>query len=123
MSRARQVWESVGGALLMGGICGALLEVTWWSYVIAVVITFVGGAPAGTQHRTLWGALARALVGGVLWATSVIAVVALLGLKTTVPLPSPPIAFLPWGFVPSCVVAVIAWLVTRRKRQPQTNPR
>jgi hypothetical protein len=62
-------------------------------------------------------------VGGVVWAATVIAVVAILGLKPTVPLPSPPIAFLPWGFIPSCLVAVVAWLVSRRKRELQLHSR
>jgi hypothetical protein len=116
MSRPRQLWESVGGAILTGIICGALLEIVWWGYVIAVLVTFVGGAPSGTQHRTLRGALLRGFVGGVVWALCVIAVVAIVRVPPTVALPDPLIAFLPWGFVPSCVVAAIAWTVTRRKR-------
>ncbi|QJY46062.1 hypothetical protein [Pseudonocardia broussonetiae] len=107
------MWESLGGAIVTGAGCGVLLGFTVWGYLAGVLVSFVGGFPAGGQHRTLRGALARGFLGGFLWAASVVVVIGLSGRTATVPLPVPPIAFLPWGIVPACIVAVTGWLITR----------
>jgi hypothetical protein len=116
-SRPRQAWEAVGGAVVTGIICGVLLGVAWWAYLIAVVATFVLGAPNGAQHRTLGGALLRGAVGGGVWAGVVLAVSVLTTLTPTVALPEPHISFFLWGIIPSFVAAGIAWVVTRSRRR------
>lgn len=117
MSPPRQVWEAVGGALLTGALAGVALGIHVLLYVTVIVVSVVGGLPAGAQHRTLTGALARAVVGGAAWGGALVAVVAVTGLTPTVPLPDPAIAFLPWAVVPSCLVAVATWSLARAYRR------
>ncbi len=112
----RKVWESVGGAVVTGVVCGILLGVTWWAYLIAVVMTFVGGAPAGTQHHTLGGAALRGFTGGAVWAGTVLLVSAASRLTPTVAFPDPSIAFLLWGIIPATIVAMITWAIAHRVR-------
>jgi hypothetical protein len=115
-SRPRQLWESVGGAVVTGVVCGLLLGVAWWAYVIGVIVSFVGGAPSGSQHRTLPGALARGLIGGAVWAACVYATSDAIGATPKVALPDSMLAFLPWGFIPAVLVATVSWFIGRRRR-------
>ena len=114
MSRARQLWESVGGAFLTGGIAGVLLGYVWWGYVLAVLVAVVGGLGAGAQHRSLLGALARGAVGGAVWAIGVLLGSELTGRTPTVALPDPNIALVLWGVIPACAVGAISWYLARR---------
>jgi hypothetical protein len=45
MSKPRRLWELAGGAALTGAVCGLLLGLTWWAYLIGVLISTVGGHP------------------------------------------------------------------------------
>ena len=114
MSIGRKAWESVGGALVTGIVAGLLLGVTWWAYGLAVLVAVVGGFPAGSQHRTLRGALARGAVGGAVWAIGVLLGSELTGRTPTVALPDPNIALVLWGVIPACAVGAISWYLGRR---------
>ena len=114
--RPRQFWESVGGAVVSGVVCGLLLGVAWWAYVIGVIVSFVGGAPSGSQHRTLPGALARGFVAGSIWAACVYATSDAIGATPKVAMPDSMLAFLPWGFIPAVLVAIVSWFIGRRRR-------
>ena len=121
MSKPRQLWESVGGAVLTGAVCGVLLGFSLWAYLIGVAVSFIGGIPAGGQHHTLMGALARGFVGGGLWAAAVVVAVDLMGRTPAIALPEPQVWFLPWGIVPACVIAAVSWFAGRRRRRRVTS--
>lgn len=114
-STPRQAWESVGGALVTGVAAGALIGVTWWAYVIAVLVAFVGGIPAGSQHHTLGGALARGFVGGAVWAIGVVVTAEIIDRTPTVALPDPSAVFLVYGIAPSCLACALSWWFGRRR--------
>jgi hypothetical protein len=116
MSRARQLWESIGGAFLTGAIAGVLLGYVWWGYVLAVLVAVIGGLGAGAQHRSLLGALARGAVGGAVWAAAILLALAATSRAPTVELPEPRIGFLLWGIVPACAVGAISYSMARRRR-------
>jgi hypothetical protein len=121
MSPGRRVWESVGGPIVTGLICGFLITFALWAYVLGVLVSFGGGVPVGAQQRTLPGALLRTFIGGTVWALMVVLVVGVTGWRSILPLGDPSIAFLPWGFVPACVVGAISWGIAARRRRSRAS--
>ncbi|WP_216907493.1 hypothetical protein [Nocardia noduli] len=121
MSPSRRVWESVGGAVLTGALTGILLGVNLWAYIAATLVSVVGGIPAGSQHRTLGGALLRGFLAGTLWGAATLIVHDVTGSTATATLPEPPLSFLPFCFTPTALVAAIVWLVASRRRASTGN--
>ncbi|MFC4126965.1 hypothetical protein [Nocardia rhizosphaerae] len=116
MSRSRQGWESVGGAVVAGMLTGLLLGVNVWAYTAATVVSVAGGIPAGSQHRTLGGAVLRGCTGGLTWSAALLFAHELAGRPATAALPEPQVAFLPYCFLPTALAAAIVWLVANRRR-------
>ncbi|APE36656.1 hypothetical protein BOX37_25090 [Nocardia mangyaensis] len=121
MSLSRRAWESAGGAVVAGALTGILLGVNLWAYIVATLVSVVGALPAGSQHRTVGGALLRGLVGGTLWSTALLIAHGVTGLPATSALPEPPVAFLPFCFLPTALVAAIVWLIANRRRASTGN--
>ncbi|OLR93082.1 hypothetical protein [Actinokineospora bangkokensis] len=115
MSAPRRVWEGVGGPLVAGALTGVALGLSAVAYVVVVLVSFLGGIPAGAQHRTLRGALLRACAAGALWALALLGAFHLLHSEARVALPEPEVLMLAFGVVPSCLVAAVVWSLTRRR--------
>lgn len=115
MSAVRKAWESVGGALVMGSLTGALLGVHVWAYVGAILVSVVGGLPAGSQHRTPTGALIRGAVAGAVWAAALLTVHSLIGATSTIPLPEPVLLLVVISIVVTAGVAAASWQVGSRR--------
>lgn len=121
MSLSRRAWESAGGAVVAGALTGILLGVNLWAYIVATLVSVVGAVPAGSQHRTVGGALLRGFVGATAWSTALLIAHGITGLPATSALPEPPVAFLPLCFLPTALVAAIVWLVANRRRASMGN--
>jgi short subunit dehydrogenase-like uncharacterized protein len=117
MGRARQVWELLVGPLLAGAVVGLTAGVSTTAYVLATAVSTLGGLPAGAQHRTWTGALARGAASGTLWASAVIGAHLIANPTASTPLPDPVVWFLALGSVPACVTAGVVWFVAARGRR------
>lgn len=117
MSSPRQVWEAVGGALVTGALVGLFLDLSVWLYIAGIAVSFIGGSPAATQHRTLRGALARAGLGGLVWGCAVLLFSSLVSRDETVALPEPRVGYLVFAIVPPLLLALVVWWVTGLRAQ------
>ncbi|WP_089953546.1 saccharopine dehydrogenase family protein [Lentzea xinjiangensis] len=125
MCRARKVWELLVGPVLAGALVGLTAGVSTTAYVFATAVSTLGGLPAGAQHRTWSGALARGGVTRTLWASAVIGTHLTANDTAIAPLPDPVTWYLVLGSVPACITAVAVWFVAargRRHAQPRALP-
>lgn len=123
MSLSRRAWESVGGAVVTGALTGILLGVNLWAYLAATLVSVAGGIPAGSQHRTMSGAVLRGFVGGISWAATLLIVHGATGSTATAALPEPSVTFLPFCFIPTMLMAAIVSFVANRRRASTGNGR
>lgn len=115
MGSARKAWEGAGGALVTGVMCGVAVDVNPWLYVAALVVTVVGGLPAGTQHRTLSGAALRGFAGGFFWGVALLATIVVLGSEPTAAFPDPLVLFLPIPIAVTVVTTTTVWALSARR--------
>ncbi|MET0929434.1 MAG: hypothetical protein ABWX74_07940 [Aeromicrobium sp.] len=115
MQPARRLWEGAGGAVVTGVICGVLATTTTWAYVVALVLTIIGGLPAGPQHRTVRGAALRGVVAGALWALALLAAIGISGKEAVEAIPRPLWTILVYAVVLTAVVSIAAHGVVRRR--------
>lgn len=86
------VTQFVGALVLpvvFGGICGIVLGASQLGFIVLMVVAGIGGVLGGFEHATAREGLLRGLVGGVLFAGSLLAVFELRGVPALVPLPAP----------------------------------
>jgi hypothetical protein len=87
--RALQILVPVLGPVLAGAIGGWLLGSTKSGYLIYTTVMILGGIGAGMEHATLRGGALRGLVGGILFASSILIVWQLTGDDAQATLPHP----------------------------------
>ncbi|SDF35918.1 Uncharacterized conserved protein [Lentzea fradiae] len=121
MRGARQVWELAVGPVLGGALVGLAAGISLTAYVLATAVSMIGGLPAGAQHRTLPGAVARGAITGTVWASSVIAAHLIAHPTASTPLPDPIAWFLALGTVPASATAAVVWFFASRGRAPVTS--
>lgn len=117
MSKGRQVWAGIGGAVVSGAICGALATTNVWAYLAALLITVVGGLGAGAQHRTLRGSMIRGAVAGGLWPIALIIAVELSGRDPIEGMPKPLGLILIYGIVATIATCSAVWALANRRDQ------
>lgn len=113
-SRARQVWETAGCAILAGAVTGWALGTSLLLYLGTAGLASLAGLPAATQHRTLRGALTRTTVGGFLWAAAVLTVFLLTGREAVTHVPDPIGWYLVLATLPATAAGWAVWSWTNR---------
>lgn len=109
----RQLWEGVGCAGMAGAVSGLALGAGLWLYLATATVAAIGGLPAGTQHRTLRGALLRTAVGGTVWAAFVLITALGIGAASSLPTPDP-VVYLVLTAVPATFAGWLAWTWSHR---------
>lgn len=87
--RALQIAIPILGPVLTGVIGGVLLGETKGGYLIYTTIMILGGIGSGMEHDTTRGGALRGLLGGVLFASSILATWELIGNDAQATLPHP----------------------------------
>lgn len=116
-SLSRRAWETIGCSAVSGAVTGLTLGWNLWLYLATAGLASVCGIPAATQHRTLWGAIARTTVGGFVWAAAVLVVFLLTGHKAVTHLPDPVGWYLVMATLPATAVGWGVWTLARRLRR------
>jgi hypothetical protein len=102
MGTGRRVWEAVGGALVLGLICGLALGASGALYAALTVVAVLGAIVGGSQHEGLGDALLRGLTGGTTFGLAVLLGFELGGgTDAVVELPEPAILLLLFTALPA----------------------
>ncbi len=67
-----QAFLVLGGPVLFGALCGVLLGVSESAYLIATVLSILGGFFAGFEHAGGRGGALRGVVGGTLFGSFIL---------------------------------------------------
>jgi hypothetical protein len=86
-----QILIPVIGPVLVGVIGGWLLGETKAGYLIWTLVMILGGIGAGMEHDTARGGALRGLLGGVLFAGTILVTHEIIGNAALAKLPDPPI--------------------------------
>ena len=84
-----QIGIAVGGALVLGIICGILAMVTEPGYIVVSLLAILGGIGAGYDHPTGDEGAVRGFCGGLVFGTAIITTVAVASGKPEANLPHP----------------------------------
>jgi hypothetical protein len=79
----------VGGPVIFGALCGVLLATSESAYLIATVLSILGGFLAGFEHAAARHGAIRGLIGGTLFGSFILIAHALDGRDATADLPHP----------------------------------
>lgn len=79
----------VGGPVLFGLLCGFLLGISEGPYLIATVLSVLGGYFAGYEHAGVRGGAKRGVIGGTLFGSSILIGHAIHGGDAKADLPDP----------------------------------
>lgn len=124
MQPGRKVWEAVGGASILGLLCGLALGATSWLYIAGVAAAVIGGVLAGAQHRRLTHAAARGLAGGTTFGLTVLLGFHLGGAgDPAIALPDPEIFYVALAALPSSAFHVLGYRVAAVRRKTSARPR
>jgi hypothetical protein len=86
--RAVQLILAVILPIAFGALCGSMLGVSQAWFGILMLLAGIGGVAAGFEHGSAREGAVRGLVGGVLFAGSLLAVFEVRGLPALAPLPA-----------------------------------
>jgi hypothetical protein len=84
-----QVALAVGGALVLGIICGVLAGVNEAAYLVVSILAIGGGIGAGYEHPSPDEGAVRGFCGGIVFGTAIVATVAVLDADLKANLPHP----------------------------------
>lgn len=124
MSRPRQVAEVIVGPILAGALTGLALAYVGWLYTLLALLSLVLGAwAAGSQHRSIKGAVLRGCWSGAVWGLVMLATWHLTGRKATVKPPDPELLQVVIAMVLSALGGSLVWWVLRRRAGAPANAR
>jgi hypothetical protein len=92
-SPGAQIGLAVGGAAVLGIVCGLLLGWNETAYLVLSLLAIVGGIGAGYEHAGADEGAIRGFCGGIVFGSCILATSALTGADPKADLPDPP-AFL-----------------------------
>ena len=75
--------------VVFGGICGAVLGASPLGFNLLMLAAGIGGVLGGFEHATAREGLLRGLVGGALFAGSLLLIFEARGVPALIPLPAP----------------------------------
>ncbi len=81
----------VGGPVIFGALCGVLLAISESAYLIATVLSILGGFLAGFEHAGARDGAIRGVIGGTLFGSFILIAHAVDGRDATADLPDPEI--------------------------------
>jgi hypothetical protein len=84
-----QIALAVGGALVLGIICGVLAMVNETAYVVVSLAAILGGIGAGYEHPTGDEGAIRGFCGGLVFGSAIVATVAVMSGDVEANLPHP----------------------------------
>jgi hypothetical protein len=84
-----QIALAVGGALVLGIICGVLAMVNETAYIVVSLLAIVGGIGAGFEHPTGDEGAVRGFCGGLVFGSAIVATVAVATGEVKANLPHP----------------------------------
>ncbi|AXT84241.1 hypothetical protein C6I20_02890 [Aeromicrobium sp. A1-2] len=102
--------------MVAGIVTGYLGTLVWWAYILAIVVSFVGGLPAGTQHVTKRGAALRGAVAGGVWSVALALTIQISGRDSVGAVSEPLVLIIPISIVVTAIASVTTWSVARRRR-------
>lgn len=111
---ALQVLLPVLGPVLAGALGGWLLATTQPGYIVYTTVMILGGIGAGMEHATLRGGALRGLLGGALFAASILAVWTATGDRAQASLPHPAVLLIGVFAVISAALGVLGARLRRR---------
>jgi hypothetical protein len=86
---AAQIGLAVGGALVLGIVCGVLAGVNEAAYLVVSILAIAGGIGAGYEHPSADEGAVRGFCGGIVFGSAIVATVALLDADLKANLPHP----------------------------------
>jgi hypothetical protein len=86
---AAQIGLVVGGALVLGIICGVLAGVNEAAYLAVSILAIAGGIAAGYEHPSADEGAVRGFCGGIVFGSGIVATVAVLDADLKANLPHP----------------------------------
>src|SRR5919204_1214380 len=95
LPRPTQVQLAGLGPLLVGAVCGFLLDASAAGYWIVSVFGAVGGIAGGLEHRGARAGARRGIVAGVLFGIGMVSAHAISGRDPLVAIPSPSVLLIP----------------------------
>lgn len=123
LPRTIQVQLAAIGPLLLGLVCGFLLEINAVAYWAASGLSVVGGLVGGAEHGAVRPATLRGLAAGACFGIGVVAANAAAKGRPLAPLPSPAaLLILITAIAGMCLTAAGAWLNSRREHRQQLRP-
>ena len=84
-----QIALAVGGALVLGIVCGILAMTTEPGYIVVSLLAILGGIGAGYEHPTGDEGAVRGFCGGLVFGTAIVATVAVMSGEPEANLPHP----------------------------------
>ena len=109
-----RVLVPVLGPVITGAIGGWLLGETKTGYLVWTLVMILGGVGAGMEHDTTRGGALRGLLGGVLFAGSILVTHELIGNEALAKLPDPPILLCVLFGTISAVLGLVGAALRRR---------
>src|SRR3954447_14600791 len=118
-----QIALAVGGALVLGIICGVLAMVNETSYIVVSLLAIFGGIGAGYDHPTGDEGAVRGFCGGLVFGTAIVATVAIASGKPEGNLPHPHFTLIVVTTVLGIIFGMIGGLLRGRHEKKMASAR
>ena len=118
-----QIALAVGGALVLGIVCGVLAMVNETSYIVVSLLAIFGGIGAGYEHPTGDEGAVRGFCGGLVFGTAIVATVAVMSGEPEANLPHPHAGLVVVTTVLGILFGLIGGLLRHRHEKKMANAR
>jgi hypothetical protein len=117
-----QVALAVGGAAILGIICGLLLGWSEAAYLVVSLLAILGGIGAGYEHPSADEGVVRGFCGGIVFGSCILATSALTGADPKADLPDPPVFLVVLTTVLGMVFGAIGGALRARHERRASAP-
>src|SRR3954447_9723590 len=118
-----QIGLAVGGALVLGVICGILAMLNEPAYIVISLLAILGGIGAGYEHPTGDEGAVRGFCGGLVFGTAIITTVAVASGKPEANLPHPHFTLVVVTTVLGIIFGMIGGLLRSRHEKKMASAR
>lgn len=123
LPRPVQVQIAGLGPLLLGAVCGFLLDSSAAGYWIVSGLGVVGGIAGGLEHRGARAGARRGVVAGTLFGIGIVTAHAIAGRGALAPIPSPSSLLVPLTAVAGTLLGAAGGALRRRWEVPARRTR